>query len=207
MVAVVAPILRAASLWNWNQWDVRPGPLCVGSARVRFPGVSFDDLVALFKDALLDLFLRSAELTREELRGFYLHGVPHEWAVALEKRCGIPLSAWPKVLRPPKLPLSNMQQDRSMLGSKMELRNADAKSTRVKIAAGMTDNETPARKAILDANVTPQDIAKELGVGRSTVNAWCNGTRSIPTKYREALARGHGPRKPIRPSVWSKIGS
>lgn len=100
--------------------------------------------------------------------------------------------------------LTNTQQDRSMSGSKMELRNVETKSTRVRIAAAMTEQETPARKAILDANVTPQEIADELKVGRSTVQAWIDGTRSIPDGHVEALSKPHGTRRAIRPRVWKK---
>lgn len=94
--------------------------------------------------------------------------------------------------------LPSTSAERSMLGSKMELQNAGAKSTRVKISAARTEQDTDAKKALLDANLTPQDVADTLKVGRSTVNAWCNGTRSIPRRYRDKLADKHG----IPASVW-----
>ena len=97
-------------------------------------------------------------------------------------------------------PLQFITPDSSMLGSKMELQNAGAKSKRVKIAASMTEQETPAKKALLAANLTPQDVADALKVGRSTVNAWCNGTRSIPKRYRDQLKKDHR----IPPGVWKK---
>jgi DNA-binding transcriptional regulator YiaG len=96
--------------------------------------------------------------------------------------------------------LLSMKADSSMLGSKMELQNAGAKSKRVKIAASMTEQETDAKRALLAANLTPQDVADALGVGRSTVNAWCNGTRSIPRRYRDRLKKDHR----IPPGVWKK---
>ena len=87
-------------------------------------------------------------------------------------------------------PLSRIPKERSMLSSKMEELSAATKK-RVNISRSMTDNPTKARKAILDAGLTPQDIADTLGVGRSTVNAWCNGTRSIPQRYAERLLKRH----------------
>jgi len=93
-----------------------------------------------------------------------------------------------------------------MFSSKMELEKPPA-NKRVSIAVGMTDNETPARKAVMEAGVTPADIASELGVGRSTVQAWITGDRSIPRSCRDALAKPKGARKAIKAGVWKKIGA
>ena len=96
-------------------------------------------------------------------------------------------------------PLTNTQQDRSMFGSKMELQRA-ATSKRVKIAAKMT-SDTDAKRALLEANLTSSDVATLLGVGQSTVNAWCTGARSIPRAHVDRLREKH--RIPAR--VWPKI--
>jgi len=96
--------------------------------------------------------------------------------------------------------LTDTQQHRSMLGSKMELQNA-RQSKRVKISRKMT-SDSVAKKALLEANITPKDVATLLGVGHSTVNAWCTGARSIPREHVERLREKHR----IAAKVWPKIG-
>lgn len=142
------------------------------------------------------------KVTRETLRGFAA-AVPEEWAVALQH--GFPdihVEDWEKVITaPPKPALRKHAEKRSMLGSKMELQN-ERVNKRVKIAATMTEDATKAKRALLEAGVTPQDVADSLGVGRSTVNAWCNGTRSIPKRYASKLLKQH--RIPL--DAWQKTG-
>jgi DNA-binding transcriptional regulator YiaG len=87
----------------------------------------------------------------------------------------------------------------SMLRSKMELQN-ERVNKRVKIAATMTTGATEAKRALLEAGLTPQDVATARKVGRSTVDAWCRGTRSIPRADRDWLKSRYG--IPLR--VWKK---
>lgn len=98
--------------------------------------------------------------------------------------------------------LSLTEPSSSMFGSKMELQNAGAKDRHVKTAATMTKRETRARKALLNANLTPQDVASELKVGRSTVNAWLTGTRSIPKHHARTLKE----KRRIPLDAWEKLG-
>jgi hypothetical protein len=95
--------------------------------------------------------------------------------------------------------LTNMLPKRSMLSSKMELQKPPT-STRVKIAATKTERASDAKRALLEAGLTDGDVAKLLKVGRSTVNAWCGGTRPIPQRYAEALKTKHK----ISLNVWPK---
>jgi len=97
--------------------------------------------------------------------------------------------------------LPSISAERSMFGSKMELQN-DRVNKRVKISKAMT-SDSPAKKALLEANLTPKDIAALLGVGHSTVNAWCTGARSIPRQYVGRLKEKHR----IPAKVWPKIGA
>jgi hypothetical protein len=154
--------------------------------------VTLAELKAILAGDIFAAFQEESGATDEVLQGYLDNGIPLDWARGFASRFrSMPVSRWPKVLHPPKLRLPRMQQERSMLSSKMELQNAGAKSKRVKIAASMTEQDTPAKKALFAANLTPQEVATALGVGRSTVNAWCNGTRSIPRRYRELLASKH----------------
>ncbi len=95
--------------------------------------------------------------------------------------------------------LSTIEAQRSMLGSKMELQNTGA-NKRVRIAATMTAGATKAKRALLEAGLTPQDVADKRKVGRSTVDAWCRGTRAIPRAHRDWLEEKHG----IPGRVWPK---
>lgn len=94
---------------------------------------------------------------------------------------------------------TSIKRERSMLSSKMELENARV-NKRVKIAATMTGNATKAKRALLEVGLTPQDVADKRKVGRSTVDAWCRGTRSIPRADREWLKAEYG----IPFHVWKK---
>lgn len=95
--------------------------------------------------------------------------------------------------------LSSITESRSMFRSKMELENEQV-SKRVKISSKMT-SDSPAKKALLEANITPKDVAALLGVGHSTVNAWCTGARSIPRSHVDRLREKHR----IPAKVWPKI--
>ncbi len=95
--------------------------------------------------------------------------------------------------------LSITAQQRSMLGSKMETENHVA-NKRVKISQAMTTNASEAKQALTEAGLTPQDVADKRKVGRSTVDAWCRGTRPIPRKHREWLTEKYG----IPARVWLK---
>lgn len=87
----------------------------------------------------------------------------------------------------------------SMLSSKME-ENSDVLTKNVKIAMTMTVGASKAKLALLEAGLTPADVAAKLKVGRSTVSAWCRGARAIPKKYRDRLKAEYE----IPPSVWLK---
>jgi DNA-binding transcriptional regulator YiaG len=95
--------------------------------------------------------------------------------------------------------LSSIREERSMLSSKMELQN-ERVNKRVKISATMT-SESGAKRALLEAGITPRDVAALLGVGHSTVNAWCTGARSIPRAHVDRLREKHK----IPAKVWPKI--
>lgn len=95
--------------------------------------------------------------------------------------------------------LPSITRDRSMFGSKMEIENERA-NKRVKIAASMT-SDSDAKRALLEAGITSRDVASLLGVGHSTVNAWCTGARSIPRGYVDRLREKHR----IPAKVWPKI--
>jgi DNA-binding transcriptional regulator YiaG len=68
----------------------------------------------------------------------------------------------------------------------------------VRIASGR-DGITTSRKAQLAANLTDKQVAKLLGVGRSTVCKWHLGTLQIPESARSALEK-----RGIPGRVWRK---
>lgn len=96
--------------------------------------------------------------------------------------------------------LTGTQQDRSMFRSKMDIQVATARKN-VKTSAKMS-SDSEAKKALIEAEITPRDVAKLLGVGHSTVNAWCTGARSIPKRYAARLASS---KHKIPVGVWPKL--
>lgn len=168
------------------------------------PAASYREIRAAMAEDLADMFQVDADLGNNRIQGFIDHGIPAEWAESLSRRFPrLPVSIWPKLLHGPRLGSTNKKR-RSIIGSKMEL-DTEPKTKRVKIAAGRTQQETDAKRALLEAGVTPAEVATERGVGRSTVNAWCLGTRGIPERHRAALSKSHGKRKAIDPTVWPKL--
>lgn len=83
----------------------------------------------------------------------------------------------------------------------MELQTTP-KNKRVQKSANRTVIESKARRALLDAGLSAQDVAKRCKVGVSTVNAWCVGRRSIPDRYATDLRDW----KKIPVAAWLKLG-
>jgi hypothetical protein len=89
--------------------------------------------------------------------------------------------------------------NRSNISSNMQA-ETEGKSRRTKISAGRAQKETPSRLASVAADLTDLMIADITGAGRSTVQAWHSGARSIPRAHAEKLAK-----RGIPVSSWPKI--
>jgi hypothetical protein len=74
------------------------------------------------------------------------------------------------------------------LSSNVQL-DLSSKSARVKNAGTRTRKGSPAKQALLLSGHTDKDLAEACAVGRSTVNAWMNGTRAIPPQHVKTAAR------------------
>ncbi len=92
--------------------------------------------------------------------------------------------------------------EHSKLPSKMRLENAGAKKKSTKISAALSEETKPGepRDFLLKADKTPADIAAELKVGRSTVQAWLDGRNGIPRIAEDYLLKKYG----IPASAWPK---
>ncbi len=90
---------------------------------------------------------------------------------------------------------------RSIVGSKVEA-NVTGKSRFVRQAASRTRRDSEAKRTLLEAGYTDQDVADALKVGRSTVNAWFSGARSIPAVHVKTLAAA--PFK-VPASAWPRV--
>lgn len=89
---------------------------------------------------------------------------------------------------------------RSIVSSKVEA-NVATKSRFVRQAASRTRRDSEAKKLLLEAGMTDQLVADLLRVGRSTVNAWFGGKRSIPRAYAEKLQKLHA----VPVSAWPNV--
>jgi len=94
----------------------------------------------------------------------------------------------------------SIRGNRSIIGSNMELATPGA-TKKVRIAAGRTKRNHQAKRAFLEHGKTDEDISKEVGVGRSTVNAWYAGSRSIPGKHAKHFEKKYG----VPRSAWAKV--
>ena len=72
----------------------------------------------------------------------------------------------------------------------------------VKIAASRTQNRSRAKRHLLETGLTDKDIAKALGVARSTVSAWFTGRNQMPAEQEARLRALFGipASVPIRPT-------
>lgn len=91
-------------------------------------------------------------------------------------------------------------RDRSIVSSKVEA-NVATKSRYVRQAASRTRRTSEAKRLLLEAGMTDQLIADALHVGRSTVNAWFGGKRSIPRSLAAKLEKLHG----VPVSAWPNV--
>lgn len=131
-------------------------------------------------DALLDAKLRGtffgeSGLTAELWRSFYDNGIPEEWARALEKRIGIPVSAWPRVIHAPRV-LHKSEQNATT--SEMQL------ARRLAISRGRAPKDE-FRKAIREAKprgYTLDSLATKIGISGTLLTMYRKGTRPCPTE-------------------------
>lgn len=97
--------------------------------------------------------------------------------------------------------LTIARQRRSIVRSKVEA-NVSSQSRYVRQAAARTRSESEAKRLLLEAGWTDSRVAKLLKVGRSTVNAYYSGRRSIPDEHAEKLS---GPPWNVPRSAWPRI--
>ena len=84
-----------------------------------------------------------------------------------------------------------MREKRSMVSSNMEAPSLAGKPENVRTSANRARRSSAARDAMIASNHVAADLAKSCRVGRSTMNAYLNGTRAVPGVVRERLA--HAP--------------
>lgn len=94
----------------------------------------------------------------------------------------------------------HLPRERSILPKTMEVATLP-KSKGAKIAANRSEHLTPSRLACIEKDLSDPMIAEFLACGRSTVQAWHNGTRPIPKTFSDKLSIKYG----IPISVWKRI--
>lgn len=99
-----------------------------------------------------------------------------------------------------KAPLT-IGRKRSMVGSNMEASNLAGRPENVRTSANRARRESKAREAMIAGNHVAADLARACKVGRSTANAWLNGTRGIAPEHKATLAR---PPFSIPPASWPR---
>lgn len=90
---------------------------------------------------------------------------------------------------------------RSMVGSNMEGLDLAGKAENVRTAANRTRRASEAKRLLLKADRPDGVLAKELRVGRSTVNAWFGGRRPIPRHIAAKLLQLYS----VPLSAWPRI--
>lgn len=105
----------------------------------------------------------------------------------------------------------HLPQERSIIQRNMEVATLP-KSKGAKIAENRSVHLTPSRLACIEAELSDPMIADFLKCGRSTVQAWHNGTRPPPRAFVDQLADAEALKKffkrdmtPIPTSVWKRI--
>lgn len=90
---------------------------------------------------------------------------------------------------------------RSMVGSNMEASSLAGKPENVRTSANRARHKSDAREAMIAGNHVAGDLARACKVGRSTMNAYLNGTRAVPPEVKAKLAP---PPYSIPPASWPK---
>lgn len=94
-----------------------------------------------------------------------------------------------------------ISKQRSTVSSNVDLDLA-GRPEHVRTAANRTRRQSESKQLQLAANRSDGDIAAELRVGRSTVNAWHAGRLSIPRHHANYLLVHYN----IPLAAWSKLG-
>ena len=140
---------------------------------------TFDDFVKWITPYLVDLWLEGATLDRVTVEGFLAHGIPAEWATAIEtaSKGRLPASGWPKVIHPPKLFHTRSQKSSTVEGNV----NATAK-----LNMSRRRSDDPFVKTIRNAKpkgFTQNGLAKRLKIPPSLLSMYRTKQRQIP-KHR-----------------------
>lgn len=90
---------------------------------------------------------------------------------------------------------------RSMVRSNMEASTLAGKPENVRTSANRARRESAARDAMIESSHVAADLAKACKVGRSTMNAYLNGTRPVTPDVKKTLAAAPFN---IPPASWPK---
>lgn len=117
--------------------------------------------------------MEAAGLTDEMLRGFLAHGIPIEWAQAIDDGTegSIPVSWWPKLIHPPKVYTKREQRG--------NVSDVTRKHHALAIAKGRAKDD-PFREHITKAGFGQNRLAKKVGCSVAALSRY-RKKRPIPT--------------------------
>lgn len=145
--------------------------------------MTFDEIEMAIMRKAYAVWLKGAGIDREWLRHAHEHGIAIEHARALADGLegDLPVSAWPKVLHPPKL-LHKRLRPASINGN-MDIEH------RLRISEGSGKTDEAFRKAIRAKNFTQNKLAKAIGVNQAVLSLHRQKLRKIPLGRAKAIER------------------
>jgi DNA-binding transcriptional regulator YdaS (Cro superfamily) len=147
--------------------------------------VTYDEFARRMSAILFDAWVSEAGLSVEQLRGFFPHGIPAEWAEAIaDVTAGaIPVSDWPKVIASPRHRRTDLHK-RLRSSSVNGDMNADH---RLAISKGAKADAF--QKAIVARGFSQNSLAKAIGINPAVLSLHRNKLRRIPKARAEEIER------------------
>lgn len=148
--------------------------------------VTYDEFVRRMGRILFEAWRSEAGLTDEQLRGFFAHGVPAEWAEAIASVTAdeIPVADWPKVIAAPKHRREVLHKRLRSSSVNVDM-NADQ---RLAISKGQK-GDAAFRKAIQAKGYTQNGLARAVGISPAVLSLHRNELRKIPKARAEAIEK------------------
>lgn len=128
---------------------------------------------AILQQFLFDAWLSKAGIDRDSWLAFE-HGVPVEWAEAIEQITdgALKVSDWPRVIHAPKL-LHGSSQKSIVKSNEMHA------AQKLAISQGRTDDDDKFADKIQAAGFTQASLAKAVGMTESLLSMCKNGKRAM----------------------------
>jgi DNA-binding transcriptional regulator YdaS (Cro superfamily) len=145
--------------------------------------VTLRDLEAAVGAFLYDEWLKRIGWSRDDIARFFEHGIPAEYAASIADVTvgALPVSAWPKLIHPPKALHKRLRSSRT---------NVDMHADhRLAISRGHKGADGAFKKAIDAKGYTQNALARAIGINQAVLSLHRKKLRRIPLSRAKAIEK------------------